>query len=207
MRDNPDYLLEDESAVARLIEENPFATLVSVPSSGVPVASHYPLLLDREADSLTVISHVGRPDERVHELGEHPVLLIVRGPHGYISPGWYDASPAVPTWNFVVAHLSGTPELLGPEENLRMLEALVDRFEEPLPEPRRLHGTPGDSAYASRIHTGTVGFRLRVERFTAKRKLSQDKPPAIVASVIRHLETDPVYGNLALAAAMKEIHR
>lgn len=205
MRPNPDYALDDAYEVARLIDRHPFATLVSTPSSGVPVASHYPILLDREADELTVISHVGRPDERIHELGMHPVLLIVHGPQGYVSPGWYDDSPAVPTWNFVVVHLWGTPELLDAEENLRMLGELVDRFEGPRDRPRRMLGSPGDAAYARRIHSGTVGYRLRVARFEGKRKLGQDKPPEVARAVIARLETDPLYANPALAAAMKEI--
>ncbi|MBW1637558.1 FMN-binding negative transcriptional regulator [Microbacterium resistens] len=206
MRPNPDYALEDPHEIARLIERHPFATLVSAPSSGTPVASHYPILLDREAEDLTVISHVGRPDERIHELGRHPVLLIVHGPQGYISPGWYDDRPAVPTWNFVVAHLWGTPEILDERENLRMLGELVDRFEGPRDRPRRMLGAPEDAAYARRIHTGTVGYRLRVTRVEAKRKLSQDKPADVVHTVIDRLETDPLYANPALAAAMKEIH-
>ncbi len=67
---------------------------------------------------------------RLHGLGESEVLVIVQGPHGYISPSWY-AEPAVPTWNFVSAHLSGVPEILTTEENLRVLERLVDHFEQP----------------------------------------------------------------------------
>ena len=205
MRPNPDYALDDPAEIARLVERHPFATLVSTPSSGVPVASHYPILLDRDADDLTVISHVGRPDEQIHELGRHPVLLIVHGPQGYVSSGWYDGSPAVPTWNFVVAHLRGTPEILGEEENLRMLGELVDRFEQPRDRPRRMLGSPEDAAYARRIHRGTVGYRLRVESFEGKRKLSQDKTEVIARAVIDRLETDPLYANPALAAAMKEI--
>jgi transcriptional regulator len=41
------------------------------------------------------------------------MLLIVAGPHGYISPSWYSegATPA-PTWNFSVAHCYGVPQVL-----------------------------------------------------------------------------------------------
>ena len=45
MRKNPYYELTDEDAIKRLIRENPWAVLVSDPSSGL-VASHYPILLE-----------------------------------------------------------------------------------------------------------------------------------------------------------------
>ncbi len=111
MRQNPSFVLGDIPELRRLIEQNPWVTLVSDTADGL-VASHYAVLLDPDRDDLTILGHVGRPDDVIHELGAHDLLVIVQGPHGYISPGWYDDKPAVPTWNFVVAHLSGTPEIL-----------------------------------------------------------------------------------------------
>jgi transcriptional regulator len=208
MRHSPSFALDDPAEIRRLIRENPWATLISHTASGL-VASHYPVLLDEEsdeADGLVLVSHVGRPDEALHELGAHELLVIIQGPHGYISPGWYDAAPAVPTWNFVTAHLHGTPELLGDEENLRVLDRLVDHFEQRMPEPRRLFGTEADAAYAARLVAGTVGFRLRVSRLTAKSKLSQNKPAETVARILSELDGDGPYASPALAAEMRRVH-
>jgi transcriptional regulator len=119
------------------VRENPWATLVSHTSAGELVVSHYPVILDEESEEIVLLGHVGRPDDLLHELGRHELVVIIQGPHGYISPGWYDAGPAVPTWNFVTAHLYGTPELLSDGENLRVLDQLVDHFEQRMPEPRR----------------------------------------------------------------------
>ena len=127
MRTNPYYVLEDKGVVKRLIRENPWATLVSNASTGL-VASHYPILLEEDRDELSIVTHVGRPDEKVHELGEHELLMIVQGPHGYISSSWYGEFVEVPTWNFIVAHLSGVPELLDHEENFEVLTRLVRQF-------------------------------------------------------------------------------
>ena len=209
MRHNPSFAQDDPAEIRRLIRENPWATLISNTDSGL-VASHYPVLLDEEAGEagdIVLVSHVGRPDEALHELGRHELLVIIQGPHGYISPGWYDAAPAVPTWNFVTAHLHGTPVLLSDEENLRVLERLVDHFEERMPEPRRLFGTEADAAYAARIVAGTVGFRLRVSRVTAKSKLSQNKPAETVARILVELDGDGPFASPALAAEMRRVHR
>ncbi|TFD55175.1 FMN-binding negative transcriptional regulator [Cryobacterium frigoriphilum] len=214
MRHTPSFALTEVAAIKRLIRENPWATLVSHTDSGELVASHYPVILeesgegasDGAAEDIVLVSHVGRPDEQLHELGRHELLLIIQGPHGYISPGWYDAKPAVPTWNFVTAHLTGTPELLSDDENLRVLDRLVDNFEDRMREPRRLNATVANSEYAARIVQGTVGFRLRVTRFTAKNKMSQNRPVETVERIIGELEGSGPYASPTLAAEMRRVH-
>jgi transcriptional regulator len=206
MRQNPSFTLASEEGVKRLIREHPWMTIVSVTDAAGLVASHYPVLLDETTDGIVLLTHVGRPDDVVHELGRHEVMVIVQGPHGYISPGWYLANPAVPTWNFVTAHLYGTPALLPADENLRVLEALVDHFEDAMPAPRRMRGTPEDSAYADRIASGTVGLRIPVTRFTAKNKMSQNRPMETVDRIIAELDGDGPYANRALAAEMRRTH-
>ncbi|QEO15805.1 FMN-binding negative transcriptional regulator [Agromyces intestinalis] len=206
MRQNPSFTLASEEGVKRLIREHPWMTLVSMTDASGLVASHYPVLLDEEADGIVLLTHVGRPDEVLHELGRHELLIIVQGPHGYISPGWYDANPAVPTWNFVVAHLHGTPEILSDDENLRVLEDLVDHFEDAMPEPRRMRGTAENSAYADRIAAGTVGLRIPITRWTAKNKMSQNKPDAVVDRIMTELDGDGSYASPALADEMRRTH-
>ena len=49
-----------------LIAENPWATIVSQ-HEGELVASHYPILLDDASEQLAIVTHVGRPDERIHD--------------------------------------------------------------------------------------------------------------------------------------------
>ena len=206
MRQNPSFTLASEAGVKHVIREHQWATIVSMTDASGLVASHYPVLLDEDADGIVLLTHVGRPDEIVHELGRHEVLVIVQGPHGYISPGWYDANPAVPTWNFVTAHLHGTPELLDADENLRVLEALVDHFEDAMPEPRRMRGTLANSEYADRIATGTVGLRIPITRFTAKNKMSQNRPDETVDRIIAELDGDGPYASPTLAAEMRRTH-
>ena len=205
MRQNPSFTLASEDGVRGLIRENPWATLVSQTANGL-VASHYPVILDEDAEGIVLLSHVGRPDEQLLELGRHPLLVVIQGAHGYISPGWYDAKPAVPTWNFVVAHLHGTPEILSDAENLAVLDRLVDHFEDRMPEPRRMRGTLENAAYAERIVAGTVGFRMRVERFVAKDKMSQNRPAATVERIITELEGDGPYASTELAREMRRVH-
>ena len=92
MRHTPSFALTEIAAIKRLIRENPWVTLVSHTDAGELVASHYPVILEESADDadeqIVLVSHVGRPDEQLHELGRHDLLIIIQGPHGYVSPGW-----------------------------------------------------------------------------------------------------------------------
>ena len=204
MRHTPTFVLSDVDEVKRLIRENPWATIVSHTAAGL-VASHYPVVLeqdDDDPDAIVVVSHVGRPDERSHELGEHEVMVIIQGPHGYVSPGWYPAEQIIPTWNHVTAHLWGTPEILSDDENFRVLGELVDHFERVMPEPSTL---TLDEAGSRRVAKGTVGIRLRVTRFDARAKLSQNKAPEVVDRIVDELEHGDHYAQPALAAEMRRV--
>lgn len=201
MRHTPHYMLRDPGEVKRIIRDNPWMTLVSSPPSGL-VASHGPFLLEEHEAGISLVSHLGRPDDEQHLIGSGEVMLVAQGPHGYISPGWYPEGQIIPTWNHVTAHLYGTPEILGDDENFRVLEALVDHFEAPMPSPSRLDLDP---AYSRRIARGTVGIRVRVTRFEARAKLSQDKAPEVVDRIIDALRTGPHYPNAALAAEMSRV--
>ncbi|MGN6254689.1 MAG: FMN-binding negative transcriptional regulator [Solirubrobacterales bacterium] len=193
MRHNPAYASDDPEVVRRLIEENPWAVLVS--DNGGLVASHCPILLDEEAEGLAILTHLGRPDDKLHGLGEGEMLVIVQGQHGYVSPSWYGpGATRAPTWDFSVAHLYGTPEILSEEENLNTLTRLVERFERQVEEPMYL-----DREWAEPFARGTVGIRLPIDRFTCKLKLSQDKDPLSRRNVIERLRQPGPYQHRILA--------
>lgn len=206
MRHTPSFLMTDPEEVKRLIRENPWATIVSHTSNGL-VASHYPVVLEETEDgTISIVSHVGRPDEKLHELGEHEIMVIIQGPHGYISPGWYDDEKAgfVPTWNHLTAHLYGVPQLLSEAENFDVLDTLVDHFEARMPQPISLDI---DETAARRIALGTVGLRLVVTRFDARAKLSQNKAPEVVERIIEKLQSGEQYSSPELAREMRRVHR
>ncbi|MGC3993046.1 MAG: FMN-binding negative transcriptional regulator [Propionicimonas sp.] len=197
MRYTPHYLMTDPEEVKRLVRDNPWATFVSPTSTGL-VASHYPVLLDEDAEQITILSHFGRPDDTLHELGRHEVLVIIQGPHDYISSSWYGPGDIVPTWNHLTAHLYGTPELLGDEENYAMLSRLTDHFEA---HRDGGHSLAEDPEGTRRLAKGTVGLRLRVDRFDARSKLSQNKTADVRDNIAAHVALH----NPALAAEMARV--
>lgn len=197
MLKSPHFVSGDRAVLRTLVDDYPFATIVSNTSRGL-VASHYPVMWESRDDEVTLVTHFGRPDEETHELVAGPVLVIVQGPHAYISPKWYPAGQFVPTWNHVTAHLQCDPELLDADENFAVLERLVDKFEGAGGTALRDH-----DAAARSIATGTVGVRLRVRSVEMLEKLSQNKPAPVVASVIDALAKRPNDLNQQLVDAMR----
>jgi transcriptional regulator len=198
MRPNPVHNSDDPEVVRQLIRENPWSTLVSS-NAGELVASHYPVLLDEGTAELAVLTHVGRPDDRVHGFGGREIMVIVQGRHGYISPSWYvpGTTPA-PTWNFTVAHCYGVPQILDPEENLRVLARLVENFERHVTQPQLL-----DPEWGAQLAKGTVGLRIPITRFLCKTKLSQDKSLENQHRVIAALRAPGPYQHPQLAEDME----
>jgi transcriptional regulator len=197
MRHTPEHAVTDPDVVRTLIAENPWATIVSRNGDEL-VASHYPVLLDDRDDQLAVVTHVGRPDEQIHGFGGDELLLIVAGPHGYVSPSWYsELGVRAPTWNFSVAHCYGVPEILEPAENLAVLTRLVAHFEQHVEAPVYL-----DQEIGARLAQGTVGIRLPITRFICKVKMSQDKDPQSQRQVLAALRRPGAYQQPALAEDM-----
>jgi transcriptional regulator len=197
MRPNPQFASDDPNLVRELVREHPWATLVTATGAGL-AASHYPVLLDEDGPGLALLTHLGRPDEEVLEIDQGEVLVIVQGHHGYVSPGWYPPQELkVPTWNFTVAHLHGTPQFLGEAENFQVLTRLVDHFERRLDRPTFL-----DPDHAP-IARGTVGLRIPIDRFEMKRKLGQNKGDETRRDVIAALREEGPYRHPALADEME----
>lgn len=198
MRHTPHFLMTDPEEVKRLVRENPWATFVSPTADGL-VASHYPALLDEDdREGITILSHFGRPDDVTHELGRHEILVIIQGPHDYVSPSWYEPGDLVPTWDHLTAHLYGVPEILSDEENYQVLARLTDHFEQHYPDGRSL---AEDEQNSRRAAKGTVGLRLDVARFDARAKLSQNKKPHVAERVISEFESR----NPSLAEEMRRV--
>ena len=109
----PHFRVDDADELYRFIEQHAFATLVSTGAAGLHV-SHIPLLAERGDDGkLRLLGHVARGNAQWEALeAAAQVLAIFHGPHAYVSPGWYQAHPSVPTWNYAVVHAHGVPRVM-----------------------------------------------------------------------------------------------
>jgi transcriptional regulator len=63
-----------------------------------------------------------------------------------------------------------------------------------------------DEETARRMAKGTVGIRIRVTRFDARAKLSQNKAPEVIDRIVAGLRGDGPYASPALADEMERAH-
>lgn len=171
----PDFRVEDPAELQRLMRAYNFATLVSQ-HDGAPFASHLPLLLDPDQGPHgALLGHMARANPQWRDLARgQEVLVIFQGPHAYISPAWYEATVAVPTWNYAVVHAYGTARLIEDRAELRaLLRALVTRQEAAFAPPWAMDLPEG---YLQQMMRAIVGFALTITRIEGKYKLSQNRP-------------------------------
>ena len=198
----PLFDARDRAAVARLMHDHPFATLVT-PAAGEPRVSHVPLLLLSNCEPHgTLVGHFARANPHWQAARGVESIAIFHGPHAYVSPSWYgEPAKAVPTWNYATVHAHGTLDLIeDPVETRGVLEALVQRFESNRAAPWSF-GMPARERDA--LVGAIVAFRLRIKRLDAKFKLSQNRPPADRERVIAALDAEPYAESRATAAWMR----
>jgi transcriptional regulator len=169
----PHHKVEDIALLHEFIEEFSFGILVTG-ADGLR-ATHLPVLLDRGRGPYgTILAHLARNNAHAKVFdGSNEGLFIFQGPHRYISPSWYEAKLAVPTWNFTTVHASGRPRLVEDPGIFRdFLERLVAANDtrwsmDVLPE-----------SYKSALQGGAVMFEMPIDRLEGKFKLGAERSAA-----------------------------
>jgi transcriptional regulator len=202
MYNPPHFTSTDLTWLDWLAEHHPFGTLVSQ-ADGAPLASHLPVLYQRQDGQAILTGHWARPNPQWREIETQRVLFMYQGPHAYISPRWYTDSPKqVPTWNYVAAHVYGTIRLINDGPELEdIVVRLAEKFESGADTPWRF--ADSDPANRARLK-GIVGFELRSDSVQVKLKLNQNHPAANVAGVIAGLHNTGSVEAAAVAALMQK---
>ena len=185
----PAHFAAPDDALDQLLAAPGAVDLVSSTAEGL-TATTLPMLHDPAAGTLT--GHLARTNPQWRDsVGD--VLVIVRGPDAYVSPGWY-ASKAehgrvVPTWDYVLAHVHGE---LVVHDDVDWLAAHVRRLTESheaaRPEPWAVDDAP--ERYVAGQLRAIVGVEVRIRRVEAKWKLSQNRPGADIDGVVAGLIAD-----------------
>jgi transcriptional regulator len=193
-----DFKVTDESVTYGIINEHSFATLFSQ-HNGRPVATHLPLLLNKENTHL--YGHFARPNPQWKEIENQTVLAVFHGPHCYISPSWYETNKAVPTWNYVSVHVYGEVELIKDESELiGSLHEMVSKYEAP-DSSYRLQDV--DAKFLAGMSKGVQGFKIKINQIEGKAKLSQNHSLQRQERVINHLQQIPNTDEQQIASLMK----
>ena len=180
------FEVTDPTKLAEVMNRFSFATLITT-TGGVPFATHLPVLhRPRPGTTGILVGHVARANPQwQHFANQTESLAIFSGPHAYVSPSWYEADLAVPTWNYIAVHAYGVPRVIEDEAWLEtLLDEMVQRYESnrSQPWPNQL---PED--FRRNLLKSIVGFEMPITRIEGKFKLSQNRPEQDQANVVREL--------------------
>lgn len=198
MYGHPKHLMTEDEARAALRAFDRLAILITPDLQ----ASHLPLFVDGER----LVGHVARANPH-WRASPCPALVVMAGPEGYVSPGWYpskaETGRAVPTWNYASVHVRGTLKTFSEAARLEaVIRRLSDRHEAGRSAPWSMDDAPRD--YVDRLIGAVVGVEISIASVEGKRKLSQDKPEADRAGVIDGLAASPDPRDHLLYKAMTE---
>lgn len=198
----PVFTETDTETLIAHIERYDFGLLVSHGAQGL-VASQVPFLIDRRGDALYLQGHLARPNPQLADLGGTEALAIFTGPHAYISPSWYEAGPAVPTWNYASVHAYGEGRLTEDPDWLRqLLQRLSARHEAREAAPWRMGDLP--EPYLASMLRGIDGIEIAVSRLEGKFKLSQNRPAGDRPRIMAALDAREDAESAGVAALMRQ---
>lgn len=203
MYNPPRFQSTDMSEVFELMDQNPFATVITV-VDGSPMISHLPLTPQRKDNDIELIGHLARANPQWKSFANSVVTVIFHGPHTYITPKWY-AKDDVPTWNYSTVHVMGRVELIETQQGiidcLKTLTAHVERH-----WPSGWDFFIPDDLAGDALSKGILGFRIKIEEINYKKKLSQNRSAADHAGVLRGLEGRKDENSQKVLAEMKKLY-
>jgi len=179
------YKAENTSEAFDLMDQNPFATIISV-SENKPFVSHLPLTPKKHGDQIELIGHMAKANPHWKLLSTAHTTTIFHGPHTYITPKWY-AENDVPTWNYSTVHATGSVKLIEDYEGIvSCLKELTTHVERHWPSGWDFF-IPDDLT-GEVLTKSIVGFKITVDSINFKRKLSQNRTSADRAGILKGLE-------------------
>ncbi len=174
--------------LALLVQQQPLAWILSG-TPGAQQATPLPVQLVCADDGTptTLLGHFARSNPQLQALAAAPratVLLI--GPHGYVSPSWFNDRTRAPTWNAAWAVFDVQIALHDTKADAdRLIAGLVTQMEA---------GRPGAWAIeemGTRYHglaQAVVGFQATVLGVRSSFKLGQDERDDVFADILRGLD-------------------
>lgn len=223
------FAVDGADEARRLIRHIAFGTLISPPPPGsTPPGSTtgemdvtvLPFALERSDDGRDVLrGHIARANPHARRLADQAgVTVLFQGAHAYVSPRWYAAAPAVPTWNYELVQVTGRARLI---DDAAWLTALVDRLSatyesgHPGTPPGKPSGQPSGrqpwtlDSVPERFRDGMiraiVGVEVSIDSLQAARKLSQNRSPADRDGVLRGLAAEGGPAGALLADRMRDL--
>jgi transcriptional regulator len=200
------FRIDDREAVFASVRANPLGLLISQGEAGI-IANAIPFLLEEEGEALFLRAHLARPNPHWQALAQNPDTLVVfQGLSHYITPEWYatkrESGKVVPTWNYTHVQMRGRASVREDRAYLHQhITALTHLHESGRDAPWAVTDAP--DAFIEAQMRAIVGIEIRVDHWSGKFKLSQNRTEADRAGVVAGLSEEPDSAAQQMAAHMK----
>lgn len=126
----PYFAPHADDEIFDVVDRVVMGTLITPHKQGVAI-SHPIFMADRKRNRL--ISHVAAGNDHAALIRRGmPSVAVLMDTGSYISSSWYPAAPmrdSAPTWNFIVVHFHGRPEVIPTAATAKHLSDLVTHME------------------------------------------------------------------------------
>jgi transcriptional regulator len=189
-----------------LIRAHPLATLITAGPAGL-TANLVPFILAETGGKGTLRAHIAKANDQVEALaGGAETLVIFHGPEAYITPSWYPSKQehgrVVPTWNYAVVQVRGTPRVVDDAAWLRtQIGALTSAQESRRSEPWNVTDAP--EAFIEGQMKAIIGIEIPILTIEGKWKVSQNRSAADRQGVYEGLQAEGGNEDMAKLVAQK----
>jgi transcriptional regulator len=190
-----------------LIRAHPLATLITAGGDGL-IANLVPFILVDAGDKGTLRAHVAKANDQVNALQTgSDTLVVFHGPEAYITPSWYaskrEHGRVVPTWNYAVVQVRGTPRVIDDAAWLRtQIGALTASQEGRRAEPWSVSDAP--EPFIQGQMKAIIGIEIPVARIEGKWKVSQNRSAADREGVYEGLQAEGINDEMARLVAERK---
>lgn len=202
----PAFREERPEILHALIRAHPLATLITAGSGGL-LANLVPFIFVDTGGPGTLRAHIAKANDQVEPLRSGAETLVVfQGPEAYITPSWYASTKehgrVVPTWNYVVVQVRGTPRVIDDPAWIRdQIGALTASQENPRPAPWSMADAP--PPYIEAQINAIIGVEIPIASIEGKWKVSQNRSEADRQGVVAGLRTEGISEAMAKLVAQK----
>lgn len=216
------FRVDNTSQLFDFIDANGFAVLVTAAvTDQPPMATHLPLIISERDGKPILVGHFAKANPQWQLSDQRPVLAIFHGPHSFISASWYGRQNAVPTWNYVAVHVTGTLRVINDRDRLfQIVTELTKKYEAPSDEvSSEAESSAASSAersatkawsldsldanFLESMLSGIVGFEIEIDRIEGSWKLNQHHDEERRQRIINALKLRGSVDDLDIAALMR----
>ena len=157
--------------IVQLMQMYPLAIINSCMNNEIE-STHTPLVYQPNEKLGVLIGHIDKYNPQLeHFKNNTAVQIIFNGPQVYISPSVYSTTQ-LPTWNYFKAHLKGTLILENDREKVKQSLINMTAF---LEGDQHKYKLDPDNPRMEAALDYIVGFRIEINSWEGKYKISQDK--------------------------------